>query len=182
MCVSNINYIFCKTDPTLRKHINSFWKENILIYYQEMDRYYPEGTFRKRNVSTNALPTNKPAAIARDRSGKIIGVIFVELRTLNEELNLGRYAYFQRMYIIKNFRNTNPNLAYRLNQTFLEGFIRAKGIRDHRAKHLILEIANPRLQNSFIRKYLHRLGFRLLGSNTINTEIWNLPLGTTYNL
>ena len=180
MCDSNIIYIFCKTDSTLREHLNSFWNENILIYIEEMDTYHPVGTFHKRNVTTNILLTNKPAAIACDKSGKIIGVIFVSLRALNKELNLGRFAYFQRMYVIKNFRNSN--LAYRLNQTFLEGFIPAKGTRDHRAKHLILEIANPRLQNSFIRKYLDRSGFRLMGSNMLNAEIWSLSLETTYNL
>ena len=176
----DINYIFCKTDPALQRNITSFWKDNILKYYDEMDTYHHEGKSLTREASNHTLLPRKPAAIARDKSGMIIGVIFVALRALNEELNLGRYAYFQRMYIIKNFRDAN--LAYRLHQTFIEEFIPAKDTRDHRAKHLILEIANPRLQNSFIRKYLDRSGFRLMGSNMLNAEIWSLSLETTYNL
>jgi GNAT superfamily N-acetyltransferase len=176
----NIQYIFCNVDSTLQTSIKSFWKENITTYCQEMDTYSPNNKDLKTYSTYRASVARKPAAIAHDRSGKIIGIVFVALRPINQELNLGRCAYFQRMYIIKNYRGAK--LAYRLHQTFLEGFIAAKGPRDHRAKHLMLIIGHPRLQNTFIRKYLDRSGFRLLGSNTIKEEIWHLPLETIYNL
>ena len=51
-----------------------------------MDTYHPVGTFHKRNVTTNILLTNKPAAIACDKSGKIIGVIFVFIGMLFKQL------------------------------------------------------------------------------------------------
>ncbi len=175
-----IKYTFGRNDYSLKPLLKSFWRDNISAYRQEMGSYLPKGKSFKSNSRSQSLLSRTPAAIVRDQSGKLVGIVIVALRSLNAELNLGTHAYFQRMYIIKNCRNAS--LAHQLNQRFLEGFVVAKGPRDHRAKNLIAEISNPRLQNSFTRKYLNRLGFRMLGSNTLNDEIWHLPLETTYNL
>ena len=175
-----IEYTFGQNDYSLRPLLNSFWRDNFAAYHQEIDGHQPKENAVKINSRSPSLLSRKPAATVRDRSGKLVGVVFVALRSLNAELNLGTHAYFQRMYIINSFRNAS--LAYRLNQKFLEGFVPAKGPRDHRANNLIVEISNPRLQNSYIRKYLNRLGFRMLGTNTLNEEIWHLALETTYNM
>lgn len=175
-----IEYTFGQKHHSLRPLLSSFWKDNISAYHQEMNTYLPEGKTFQSNSASQSLLSRSPAAIVRDKGGKLVGIVFVALRSLNTELNLGTHAYFQRMYIIKSFRNAS--LAYRLNQKFMEGFIPAKRTRDHRADNLIIEISNPRLQNSFTRKYLNRLGFRMLGTNTLNEEIWHLPLETTFNM
>ena len=175
-----IEYIFGQNNYSLRPLLNSFWIDNISAYRQEIDVHQRKENGVKVNSRSPSLLSRKPAATIRDRSGELVGVVFVELRSLFAELNLGTHAYFQRMYIIDSLRNAS--LAYRLNQTFLEGFVPAKRPRDHRANNLIVEISNPRLQNSYIRKYLNRLGFRMLGTNTLNEEIWHLALDTTYNM
>ena len=54
--------------------------------------------------------------------------------------------------------------------------------RYHRARCFMVENTNPRLSNSFVRGYFTKLGFRMLGSNDIDSEIWTLPLKTTYSL
>ena len=54
--------------------------------------------------------------------------------------------------------------------------------RDHRARCLMAENTNPRLNNSFVRGCFARLGFHMLGSNDVDGEIWALPLKTTYSL
>ena len=122
----------------------------------------------------------QPAAIACNQSGQIVGIVVVVLRQLDSELNLGTHAYFQRMYVCDGYRSAR--LAHRLYQDFLQGFIAAKDCRDHRARYLMTENRNPRLRNAFIRKYFAKLGFRMLGSNDIDSEIWSLQLITSYSL
>ena len=100
------------------------------------------------------------------------------LRELDESLKLGGHAYFQRMYVCSHCRSYP--LTNRLFHSFIKGFVAASEFRDHRANFLLSENMNPRLRNPFVRKYFSRLGFRLLGRNSYSSEIWSLPLKTTY--
>ncbi|KGG33246.1 hypothetical protein EV14_1717 [Prochlorococcus sp. MIT 0703] len=64
----------------------------------------------------------------------------------------------------------------------MDNFLAASVDRDHRCSYLISKNINPRLKNSFIRKYFIKLGFRMLGIDDDGFEVWCLPLKTTYVL
>ena len=114
--------------------------------------------------------SRQPAAISRDHSGAINGIVFVVLRELDDSLGLGSHAYFQRMYIIPTSRH--PQLANQLYRAFLEGFDRAVEQRDYRAKVLLIENFNKSLQTALMRRYFARLGFQMLGGNQLGGEVW----------
>ena len=120
----------------------------------------------------------QPAAISRNQSGEITGIVFVVLRELEISLDLGSHAYFQRMYVIPESRQ--PRLANQLFRTFLEGFDREAEKRDHRAKVLLSENINPGLQKASMRRYFARLGFQMLGGNQLGGEIWVRKLKTHF--
>jgi hypothetical protein len=123
--------------------------------------------------------SRQPAAISRDQTGAINGIIFVVLRELETALELGSHAYFQRMYVIPESRN--PRLANQLFRTFLQGFDREVEKRDHRAKVLLSENINPGLQKASMRRYFARLGFQMLGGNQLGGEIWARKLKTHFS-
>ena len=123
--------------------------------------------------------SRQPAAISRDQSGEINGIVFVVLRELETALELGSHAYFQRMYIIPGYRQ--PRLANQLFRSFLQGFDREVEKRDHRAKVLLAENINPGLQKASMRRYFARLGFQMLGGNQLGGEIWVRKLKTHFS-
>ena len=122
--------------------------------------------------------SRQPAAISRDHSGAINGIVFVVLRELDDSLGLGSHAYFQRMYIIPTSRH--PQLANQLYRAFLEGFDRAVEQRDYRAKVLLIENFNKSLQTALMRRYFARLGFQMLGGNQLGGEVWAKKLETRF--
>ena len=108
----------------------------------------------------------QPAAVSRDQSGVINGIMFVVLRELDDSLGLGSHAYFQRMYIVPESRHYG--LTNRLFREFLEGFDREAERRDHRAKVLLAENINPGLQKHPCAVILHALGSKCLeGTNLV---------------
>ena len=122
-------------------------------------------------MSQSKRPLSRhPAAIARDKNGVIIGIVYVVLREINSELNLGTHAYFQRMYVAPQSRR--HRLANQLFRLFLHGFDNAVDWRDHRAKVLLAENVNPGLRKASMRRYFARLGFRMLGANRYGGEVW----------
>ena len=123
--------------------------------------------------------SRQPAAISRDQSGLIDGVVFVVLQELDNSIGLGSHAYFQRMYIIPESRRFG--LTNRLFRVFLQGFDRAAEKRDHRAKVLLAENINPGLQKASMRRYFARLGFQMLGGNQLGGEIWVRKLKTHFS-
>ncbi len=123
--------------------------------------------------------SRQPAAISRDQSGAIDGIVFVVLRELESSLDLGSHAYFQRMYIIPKSRYLR--LANQLFKTFLQGFDLDTEKRDHRAKVLLAENINPGLQKASMRRYFARLGFQMLGGNQLGGEIWVRKLKTRFS-
>ena len=123
--------------------------------------------------------SRQPAAISRDQSGLIDGVVFVVLQELDNSIGLGSHAYFQRMYIIPESRRFG--LTNRLFRVFLQGFDRAAEKRDHRANVLLAENINPGLQKAPMRRYFARLGFQMLGGNQLGGEIWVRKLKTYFS-
>ena len=129
--------------------------------------------------------SRQPAAISRDGSGVINGIVFVVLRELEYSLGLGSHAYFQRMYLLPDFRKKDRGiatpLANKLFEEFLIGFDREVEKRDHRAKVLLAENINPGLKKPSMRRYFSRLGFQMLGSNQFGGEIWARKLKTHFS-
>jgi hypothetical protein len=160
--------------------LKAFWKQHGQAYQEELR------SFRLASSSHAAQqfdPLKKPllrqpAAVSRDQSGVINGIMFVVLRELDDSLGLGSHAYFQRMYI--NPTSRHPRLANQLFRTFLEGLDREAGKRDHRAKVLLAENINPGLQKASMRRYFSRLGFQMLGGNQMGGEVWCKKLETRF--
>ena len=123
--------------------------------------------------------SRQPAAISRDQSGLIDGVVFVVLQELDNSIGLGSHAYFQRVYIIPESRRFG--LTNRLFRVFLQGFDRAAEKRDHRANVLLAENINPGLQKAPMRRYFSRLGFQMLGGNQLGGEVWARKLKTHFS-
>lgn len=118
------------------------------------------------------------AAINRDLNGSITGLVWVVLRKLPDELNLGSHAYFQRMYVTPQSRS--PGSSHRLFMTFLDGFKASDSSRDHRAAVLLAENVNSGLHTAAARRYFARYGFRFLGSNHLGSELWSMCLKTRF--
>ena len=177
----HIEFVFGEVNDQLRSELKDFWKQYGNAYQEELRSF--------RSASSNGYGSNQmdllkkpilrqPAAISRDQSGAINGIVIVVLRELGDSLGLGSHAYFQRMYI--NPASRNPRLANQLFRAFLEGFDRAVEQRDHRAKLLLAENINPGLQKASMRRYFSRLGFQMLGGNQLGGEVWCKKLDTRF--
>ena len=176
-----IEFVFGEVNDQLRSELKDFWKQYGNAYQEELMSF--------RSASSNGYGSSQmdllkkpilrqPAAISRDQSGAINGIVFVVLRELEVSLNLGTHTYFQRMYIIPESRN--PRLANQLFRAFLQGFDRAVEQRDHRAKVLLAENINPGLQKAPMRRYFACLGFQMLGGNQLGGEVWCKKLETRF--
>ena len=176
-----IEFVFGELNDQLRSELKDFWKQYGNAYQEELMSF--------RSASSNGYGSSQmdllkkpilrqPAAISRDQSGAINGIVIVVLRELGDSLGLGSHAYFQRMYI--NPMSRNPQLANQLFRTFLQGFDRAVDKRDHRAKVLLSENINPGLQKASMRRYFSRLGFQMLGGNRLGGEVWSKKLETRF--
>jgi len=177
-----IEFVFGEVNDQLKGELKAFWRKHENAYQEELisfgialrDGHDLEQTdLHKKSISQH------PAAISRDQSGAINGILFVVLRELETSLDLGSHAYFQRMYIIPESRH--PRLANQLFRTFLQGFDREVEKRDHRAKVLLSENINPGLQKASMRRYFARLGFQMLGRNELGGEIWERKLITYFS-
>ena len=176
-----IEFVFGELNDQLRSELKDFWKQYGNAYQEELMSF--------RSASSNGYGSSQmdllkkpilrqPAAISRDQSGAINGIVIVVLRELGDSLGLGSHAYFQRMYI--NPMSRNPQLANQLFRAFLQGFDRAVDKRDHRAKVLLSENINPGLQKASMRRYFSRLGFQMLGGNRLGGEVWSKELETRF--
>ena len=176
-----IEFVFGQMNDQLKGELKAFWKQHGTAFQAEFK------SFRVASIPSHALEridvpkriiSRQPAAISRDQSGAINGIVFVVLRELEASLELGSHAYFQRMYI--NPASRNPRLANQLFRAFLEGFDREVEQRGHRAKVLLAENINPGLQKASMRRYFSRLGFQMLGGNRLGGEVWCKKLETRF--
>ena len=181
MSEQHIEFVFGEVTDQLRSELKVFWNQHGQAYQEEL-RSFRVGSSHSHALQPADAPkkliSRQPAAISRDQSGAINGIVFVVLRELEVSLNLGTHTYFQRMYIIPESRN--PRLANQLFRAFLQGFDRAVEQRDHRAKVLLAENINPGLQKASMRRYFSRLGFQMLGGNQLGGEVWCKKLETRF--
>ena len=175
-----IEFVFGEVNDQLKRELRVFWRQHGNAYQEEMKSFRAETANNQRSMDLLKKPISRQtAAISRDQSGEINGIVFVVLRELETSLGLGSHAYFQRMYIIPGHRQ--PRLANQLFRAFLQGFDREAEKRDHRAKVLLSENINPGLQKASMRRYFARLGFQMLGGNQLGGEIWVRKLKTHFS-
>ena len=175
-----IEFVFGEVNDQLKRELRVFWSQHGNAYQEEMKSFRTETANKQKSMVPPKKPISRqPAAISRDQTGAINGIVFVVLRELETSLDLGSHAYFQRMYIIPGYRQ--PSLANQLFRAFLEGFNREAEKRDHRAKVLLSENINPGLQKASMRRYFARLGFQMLGGNQLGGEIWARKLKTHFS-
>ena len=175
-----IEFVFGAMNVALKHDLKVFWSQYGKPYHEELRSFHSADSNKQKRMGQLKKPISRqPAAISRDQSGAINGIVFVVLRELETSLHLGSHAYFQRMYITPTSRR--PCLANELFRAFLKGFDREVGKRDHRAKHLIAENNNPGLQKPSMRRYFLRLGFQMLGSNPFGSEVWARKLKTRFS-
>ena len=171
--------MFGQVNDQLKGELKAFWKQHGTAFQAEFKSFrvasIPSHALERMDVPKRII-SRQPAAISRDHSGAINGIVFVVLRELDDSLGLGSHAYFQRMYIIPTSRH--PQLANQLYRAFLEGFGRAVEQRDYRAKVLLAENVNTGLQKASMRRYFARLGFQMLGGNKLGGEVWVKKLKT----
>ena len=184
-----IEFVFGEVDDQLKCELRAFWIQYGNSYQRELRsfRIASNKSHVLKQIDLSKKPISRqPAAISRDQSGAISGIVFVVLRELEDSLGLGTHAYFQRMYIIPTARHLTLNLSYqrlanKLFQAFLQGFDREVEKRDHRAKVLLSENINPGLQKPSMRRYFARLGFQMLGGNQLGGEVWVRKLETHFS-
>ena len=175
-----IEFVFGQVNNQLRSELKAFWKQNNKSYQDELKSFRSEFAKNRKSMGPpKKTISRQPAAISRDQSGLIDGVVFVVLQELDNSIGLGSHAYFQRMYIIPESRRFG--LTNRLFRVFLQGFDRAAEKRDHRANVLLAENINPGLQKAPMRRYFARLGFQMLGGNQLGGEIWVRKLKTYFS-
>ena len=180
MADPRIEFVFGEVNDQLRSELKAFWKQHGQAYQEELRSFrLASSSHAAQHFDPLKKPLlRQPAAVSRDQSGVINGIMFVVLRELDDSLGLGSHAYFQRMYI--NPASRNPRLANQLFRAFLEGFDREVEKRDHRAKVLLSENINPGLQKASMRRYFSRLGFQMLGGNQLGGEVWCKKLETRF--
>ena len=184
-----IEFVFGEVNDQLKLELRAFWGQHGNAYQEELRSF---GIASRNSDGLKQMDllkkpiSRQPAAISRDQTGAINGIVFVVLRELEDSLGLGTHAYFQRMYITPTARHLTINLSYerlanQLFRTFLQGFDREVEKRDHRAKVLLAENINPGLQKASMRRYFARLGFQMLGGNQLGGEIWARKLKTHFS-
>ena len=172
--------MFGEVNNQLKRELRAFWSQHGKEYQEELKSFRATLSNNQKRIGLLKKPISRqPAAISRDQSGEINGIVFVVLRELEASRDLGSHAYFQRMYIIPGYRQ--PRLANQLFRAFLEGFDREVKKRDHRAKVLLSENINPGLQKASMRRYFARLGFQMLGGNQLGGEVWARKLKTHFS-
>ena len=175
-----IEFVFGEVNNQLKRELRAFWSQHGNAYQEELKSFRATLSNNQKRMGLLKKPISRqPAAISRDQSGEINGIVFVVLRELEASRDLGSHAYFQRMYIIPGYRQ--PRLANQLFRAFLQGFDRDTEKRDHRAKVLLSENINPGLQKASMRRYFARLGFQMLGGNQLGGEIWARKLKTHFS-
>ena len=181
-----IEFVFGEVNDQLKRELRAFWSQHGKEYQEELKSFRADSGNNQKPMDPPVKPiSQQPAAISRDQSGAINGIVFVVLRELETSLDLGSHAYFQRMYILlesrKKVRGIATPLANKLFEEFLIGFDREVEKRDHRAKVLLAENINPGLQKASMRRYFARLGFQILGGNQLGGEIWVRKLKTHFS-
>ena len=97
-----IEFVFGQVNVQLKGELKAFWSQHGNAYQEELRSFRRASSNGYGSTQMDLLKkpiSRQPAAISRDQSGAINGIVFVVLRELEESLELGTHAYFQRMYI-----------------------------------------------------------------------------------
>lgn len=184
----HIEFVFGQVNDQLKGELKAFWSQHGNAYQEELRSFRSassnsHGVVEQMDLLKKPI-SRQPAAISRGQSGEINGIVFVVLRELEDSLEFGSHAYFQRMYMLpearSKVRGIATPLANKLFEEFLIGFDHAVEKRDHRAKVLLSENINPGLQKASMRRYFSRLGFQMLGGNRLGGEVWCKKLETRF--
>ena len=177
------SFVFSDLNTRVSDDFKHFWADHGEYFHEEINSY---GTCQTEDfIDSPGLETPQnqkkpeilPAALARDYSGEIIGVVYVTLSEIDVSFLLGSHCYYQSMYIRKEFRNNNSfRIVHPLYQAFLKGFLSKNCQRDRRAKYLLSKNVNPALHRPASKRYLERIGFRTLGKHSAGFETLALPL------
>ena len=175
-----VDYIFGASNDELKSELREFWDANRESYQSELRRFKESTTISTISQRSVIRPLRiQTAAISRDSLGRITGVVFVALQSLDPGLQLGSHAYLQRMYILPSHRTFR--LYNQLYTIFFREFLNDNQNRDHRATHLLSENLNPGLRKASMRRRLARRGFKMIGQYKDQSEIWAIELRTTFN-
>ena len=116
-----IEFVFGEVNDQLKRELRAFWSQYGNAYQEELR------SFRVASTNSHSLKqmdllkkpiSRQPAAISRDQSGEINGIVFIVLRELEASRDLGSHAYFQRMYIIPESRHPRLANLQRVDTTF----------------------------------------------------------------
>ena len=100
-----IEFVFGEVNDQLKRELRAFWSQHGKEYQEELKSFRATLSNNQKRIGLLKKPiSSQPAAISRDQSGKINGIVFVVLRELEASRDLGSHAYFQRMYIIPESR------------------------------------------------------------------------------
>ena len=172
----SFSFIHCDLSDTVKKDLELFWAKHDRIYNESLETSI-QANINSPNIkfSINSTTIEKePAALARNINGSVVAVVFLYLRSLDPELGFGENAYFQHMYVPE--ENRTFRLTSGLYQYFLAEFIARASTYKKSVEYLMAENANPGLQTKGMRRYFAKSGFRYIGRNSLNSEVWALKI------
>ena len=96
MSEQRIEFVFGEVTDQLRSELKAFWKQHGQAYQEELRSFrLASSSNRLQHFDRLNKPLlRQPAAVSRDQSGVINGIMFVVLRELDDSLGLGSHAYF----------------------------------------------------------------------------------------
>jgi hypothetical protein len=173
-----ISFIFKRVSPSMRENIMGFWEEHREDWISITRQPETRNIFTVQNTPTarsSALLQNA-VCVALANSDTIAGVTWIKVAMMPVDTNKPELIYFQRMYIAPEHRCVR--VANRLINAFHHHLIRSDQ-RSPLVKYLLAENANPKLKTPVGRRLFIRRGFKFIGFNSNENEIWKLALPPT---
>ncbi|HGY5554210.1 MAG TPA: hypothetical protein ACN46L_01170, partial [Prochlorococcus sp.] len=76
-----VEFVFGEVNDQLKRELNAFWKQHGKAYQEELKSFRAEFDNNQKRMGPLKKPISRqPAAISRDQSGAIDGIVFVVLR------------------------------------------------------------------------------------------------------
>jgi hypothetical protein len=173
-----ISFIFRRVSPSMRENIIEFWEEHREDWLSITRQPETRNIFTVQNTQTarsSALLQNA-VCVAQANSGAIAGVAWIKVAMMPVDTNKSELIYFQRMYIAPEHRCVR--LANQLINAFHHHLILSNQ-RSPLVKYLLAENTNPKLKTPVGRRLFIRRGFKFIGFNSYDNEIWKLALPPT---
>jgi len=173
-----ISFIFRRVSPSMRKNLIEFWEKHREDWISTTRQPESRNIFTVPNTPrarSSALLQNA-VCVAQANSDTIAGVAWIKVATMPVNRNQPELIYFQRMYIAPEHRCVR--IANQLINAFHHHLIRSNQ-RSPIVKYLLAENANPKLKTPVGRRLFIRRGFKFIGFNSYENEIWKLALPPT---